>query len=682
MLTAPLFTARDWIFSLRTFGAAVLALGLAMWIDLPRPYWALTTVYITSQIFAGATRSKAIFRVMGTTLGAVAAMVFVPNFVDSPELLTLVMALWAAGCLYVSLLDRTPASYLPMLAGYSAALIGFPTVDAPATIFDTAVARTEEITLGIVCATLASSLVFPQSVKPVIEGRLNAWVQEARAWIIGALSGDLTESQAHAGRLHLAAEAVALDALAIPLQHESAPEAGQGRVIAVLRQHMLMYLPIVSTIADRITILERAKGLPERMALIIGDLKAWIASGRNDAVEIGALRRAIDTADPAFGPAPSAGELACATLADRLRDFIDLRLDFQQLRQALADGAPAAQRLVFRYTAQMREIRHRDHTMALLSAAGLFTTVAVTCAIWIATSWTDGSSAVMMAAVAFSLFASQDDPTPQIMKFANAGLIGVTGAAIYLFALLPRATNFEMLTLALAPGLIMCGLAMTKPRWALLGHGAIIFGATTISIQNGYSADFALFANGALAVIAGIWIAALVTRLMRTVEAAVTAQRLRRVNRRELVRAALENRAQDSLELAALMLDRVGLIATRLTSIPPEETEWTTELLAEVRVGINLVELRRAERGLPRAVSAALRSVLLAVAQHFSTDESEPPAALLAAIDDTLDLAAANHTATNLRATQIGLYGLRRGLFPNAAPYRPTANLQISEVAA
>ncbi|MBL7405882.1 FUSC family protein, partial [Escherichia coli] len=73
-----------------------------------------------------------------------------------PILLSLAVALWVALCLYVSLLDRTPASYLPMLAGYTAALIGFPAVDDPGAIFDTAVARAEEISLGIVCASLAA----------------------------------------------------------------------------------------------------------------------------------------------------------------------------------------------------------------------------------------------------------------------------------------------------------------------------------------------------------------------------------------------------------------------------------------------------------------------------------------------------------------------------------------------
>jgi uncharacterized membrane protein YccC len=36
------------IFTCKTFVAAMLALLAALWLDLPRPYWAMATVYITS----------------------------------------------------------------------------------------------------------------------------------------------------------------------------------------------------------------------------------------------------------------------------------------------------------------------------------------------------------------------------------------------------------------------------------------------------------------------------------------------------------------------------------------------------------------------------------------------------------------------------------------------------------
>ena len=57
------FSLRDWLFSFKTFAAAILALYIGFWLDLSRPYWAMTTVYICSQSLSGTTRSKAFFRV-------------------------------------------------------------------------------------------------------------------------------------------------------------------------------------------------------------------------------------------------------------------------------------------------------------------------------------------------------------------------------------------------------------------------------------------------------------------------------------------------------------------------------------------------------------------------------------------------------------------------------------------
>src|ERR1700753_2014573 len=129
------FTARDWIFAFKVAFAALLALGIAFWIGLPRPYWAVVSVYTVSQPLSGATTSKAGYRLYGTILGAIAAVALVPNLVNIPVLLCLALALWTGGCLYFSLLDRTPRAYVLMLSGYTAAFVGFPLVDVPGTIF-------------------------------------------------------------------------------------------------------------------------------------------------------------------------------------------------------------------------------------------------------------------------------------------------------------------------------------------------------------------------------------------------------------------------------------------------------------------------------------------------------------------------------------------------------------------
>lgn len=97
-------------FTVVTFAAAMLALFMAMRIDLQQPYWAMMTVYIISNPMAAAVRSKAVYRLAGTLLGASAAVVMVPRLVNSPALLCLAMAAWVGGCLAISLLDRSPAA--------------------------------------------------------------------------------------------------------------------------------------------------------------------------------------------------------------------------------------------------------------------------------------------------------------------------------------------------------------------------------------------------------------------------------------------------------------------------------------------------------------------------------------------------------------------------------------------
>jgi uncharacterized membrane protein YccC len=86
------------LYSLKTAIAALTALGIGLTVDLPMPFWAMTTVYITSNPISGATRSKAIYRALGTTLGA-AFVAVVPALVEWPALLSLALAAgWGAAC--------------------------------------------------------------------------------------------------------------------------------------------------------------------------------------------------------------------------------------------------------------------------------------------------------------------------------------------------------------------------------------------------------------------------------------------------------------------------------------------------------------------------------------------------------------------------------------------------------
>lgn len=119
----PSLTLGDALFSLKTFLAALIALYIAFLWNLSQPHWALLTVLIVAQAYTGMVRSKALYRFIGTFVGAGMAVFLIPRLVNLPELLTFFLAAWIALCLYLSLIDGTPRSYAYILSGYTVALI-------------------------------------------------------------------------------------------------------------------------------------------------------------------------------------------------------------------------------------------------------------------------------------------------------------------------------------------------------------------------------------------------------------------------------------------------------------------------------------------------------------------------------------------------------------------------------
>jgi len=91
-----------------------------------------------------------------------------------------------------------------------------------------------------------------------------------------------------------------------------------------------------------------------------------------------------------------------------------------------------------------------------------------------------------------------------------------------------------------------------------------------------------------------------------------------------------------------------------------------------VRVGVNVVELRRDRRQLSTEARVAVEGLLAGMARHFGGRATRPPPELLMSIDAALDAVATEPQQPAHRAALLGLVGVRRGLFPDSPPYRPS----------
>jgi uncharacterized membrane protein YccC len=665
-----LLDRRAWMHSAKSLLAAVLALYIGLLADLPRPYWAMTTAYIVLQPVLGGTNSRGIYRIAGTLIAAVAVVAMVPNLLHAPVLLSLAMSLWLSGCLFVALLHRGPSSYIFMLAGYTAAFVGFPTVTQPDAIFDTALARSEEIVLGSLCAVVVGAVVFPVSIQPMIRQRVDELINVARSWCMQTLA---RQGGSHALRRQLAGDLSQLD-LVIPFAKRDDPRHGAlDEWLSELRARLLGMLPVLAAIEDRLGNLGAAGVQDGGMRALLQDLRAWIGQSAlptRDALED--FRARIETLRPALD-AQSTSVLRTSLLL-RLKELAELWYDSGQLQHSIATGSPpppSVSGIDLRRLVHLGN-RHIDWSMVSFSSLAVGATLFAYCLLWIGIGWSDGASGAMMAAVASAFFAAQDDPAPSIIAFLNWAVAAMLLTGVYLFGILPAIHDFVPLVLVLAPTLLLAGLMASRPKLFLPGMILVTNFTSLLSIQNHYQADFTRYVNSSISTVLGLLFALLMTRLFRSVGAEWSARRLVRQGW-QLLAAAAEGRGRQNRDrFMVRMLDLLGLLAPRLASLPADSEVAGVDMLDEVRIGLNILNLRRARRGLPEHSQEALNRLLGQVAAHYRARQRAgralpAPQELETALDASLARLRTLPPGEARDEALLGLIGLRFGFFPQGS---------------
>ncbi len=661
-----LLDRQAWTFSVKTFLAALAALYIGLAGNLSRPYWAMATVYIVTQPMLGPTRAKGAYRIIGTLIAGAATLWMLPHLVEAPLLLSAAMSLWLSACLFIALLNRGPRGYAFLLAGYTTAFIGFPAVTSPDTIFDTVVARSEEIILGTVVAVLFASLFFPTSVQPMLRARIGSWMGDAAQWCRQILQRGL----AHAPRNRLAADLVQFEALIEFLRRDDPRHAGAAVSMERLRERMLLMLPVLSSIADRLGALRAGgRSLPPGLEPLINDIAQWLERpGRSSASEYAVLRERILALKPAVDG--ELDHLLLVTLLLRLEELVDLWQDCSTLQHAIEQGTAPLDTAHYRIRATpTRHSRHVDYGMALFSAASAGVALMTYCVLWIALGWEGGGNGAMMAAVAAAFFAAQDDPAPSMLQFLLWAIVASLVAGVYLFGVFPAVHDFGSLTLVLAVVFLPLGLLLHRPQTALIGLPLTVNLVALLNVQNTYSANIQSFINSAVAMFIGIGFAVVMTRLFRSVGAEWTARRLVRQGWSTLADAAQGRGQQDRQQFAARMLDLLGLLAPRLAAAPAGSDLASVDMLTEARIGLNILQLRRARHELPETSRQAVEAILDAVAAHYRAQVAQrkplaAPPALQAQLDASLQRVQTVAAGKARDEALMGVLGLRYAMYP------------------
>lgn len=141
--------------------AAWLSFSIAVLLSVDNPFWAAMPVWVLSQAYRGLVYERALWRILGTLVGAGLGLAFL--HLPNPYLQLLGMALVVGVASALTHVFRGALSYLPMLAGITIGVVVLPSVLTPDASLNLALSRVECTLIGVLVTTLLCSRTTPRS---------------------------------------------------------------------------------------------------------------------------------------------------------------------------------------------------------------------------------------------------------------------------------------------------------------------------------------------------------------------------------------------------------------------------------------------------------------------------------------------------------------------------------------
>lgn len=502
------------LYGIRAAAAVCIALGLAFALELDQAYWAGTTAALVCQPVLGSALRKAAFRTFGTLVGAGAAVLLFACFPQDRVGFMLGLAGWCAMCGFVGSRLTLFAAYGAMLAGYTAAIIAGDVVSSPDQAFDVALARVTEIELGIAVATVVLATTQFGDSRKRLAAALQALAADAVACLPAALEPDAGRPPKPVDSCALLGRLAALD----PLIDQAVGEAAHWRIrLGPVRAAQNGLFACIAEVA--------------RLRLG-GD--AWLEQGseRNrlwPVLPLGLRGHALSTSPPSL-----ASDCRAAAQAVLAQPEPGLRAVAVRVADALSGAATAAEVAAWLVDPNRPEPASNpacaapvDPVPALLNAARAYLVVLAAAAVWMATRWPNGPTAITWAAIPILLMSPRQETAFQAALQFSVGTVLAAGlAAVIKFAVLPQVQTFWALSAALAAVLAPLAALSTIPRLTLLVGPATMNLVPLVAPANQISYDPGVFYNSAFGIVAGCAIAGVALRVLPPVSVSVRASRI------------------------------------------------------------------------------------------------------------------------------------------------------------
>jgi uncharacterized membrane protein YccC len=600
-----------WVYIFKVLFAAFLTLWLAMRLELPQPRTAMITVFIVMQPQSGHVLAKSFYRFLGTLAGSAVMVALIALFAQNTELFLGSLAIWVGICSAGAARYRNFRAYGFVLAGYTAAMVGLPALAHPDGAFMAAVWRVLEISLGIICSTLVSAAILPQSAGAAMRNALYQRFGVFALFVTDGLRGRSKRDAFEASNVRFIAEAVGLEGLrSVTVFEDPHMRRRNGRLSRLNSE----FMGITTRFNALHQLLERLRssgtdhvvaaikpGLQDLAELLDGFsgraltnadagrlVIALTAYKEGLPARVRSLRAVFQESNPS-----DAEQLDFHTAYELLYRFVDDLHSYAQTHASLADHSHAREQWDEPFTPQtnwMASAASGIRAAFILVVLGSY---------WVATAWPSGATMTLIAAATVGLSAATPNPKRMAFQMACGTLLGALIGFVEMFFIFPWIDGFPLLCVMLAPVIVLGSFLTSRPQYAGVGLGLLIFFSSgsvpdNLTVYNPYA-----FINDYIAMVLGMLVCAAAGAIILPPNSRWLWRRLEQDLRGQVVYAisgklkglasSFESRTRDLLHQA------YGLAAGQ----PQVQRDLLRWMFVVLEVGHAIIELRKEQAILP-----------------------------------------------------------------------------------
>ncbi|GLG85173.1 FUSC family protein [Acinetobacter calcoaceticus] len=559
----------DLIFATKTFIAGMLALFVSFELDLINPMWSIGTVLIIANPYSGMVSSKCVYRVVGTIGGAVIALTLTPHLINTPWLFTVVLSLWVGFALYVSLLDRTPRSYAFMLAGYSTAMIVFNAITYidQYNIFDIALARVIEISIGVISSAVVSATILPMHIGSAIKQRVIKTLKDTENLFANLLIADPQQNNTQL-LATITRDTTDIHALAVHLSYEKGELHGMTKPLQEMLHQISMVVANLVALSERIKQLQELRFI-ETHAEKLQQLSAHVVHflEQKDLIIDENILQLPDEFESDFASlmesASTHQQVLVAAMKMDVRHFISNVLAVKVLWQRIQQGNKEIPDNITPMTTKYPSL-HRDHGVAIRGGISAVLITFIVTGVWIISGWKAGFMMAQMGAVTACILTALDNPVPVLRIFIWGSIASAVLVFVYAFGIFPHVTTFWELGLVLLPMFLFAVSMMANQMLMPVG---MVLGINTmmgLNLHNAYSMDAVSYLDGSFAMILGVLVSLVVIDVVRAMSPDTSASRILALHYRAMRQAIYLPYGLDFKVHLRSMLDRIGILNSKM----------------------------------------------------------------------------------------------------------------------